>query len=57
MRFATGWMVRGSNPGGGDIFLNLSRPSLGPTQPPIQWVLVLSREQSGLSVVLTTHPI
>jgi hypothetical protein len=27
----------GSNPGGDEIF-SLSRPALGPTQPPIQWV-------------------
>ena len=26
--------------GGGGDFPHLSRPSLGPTQPPIQWVLV-----------------
>jgi hypothetical protein len=24
-------------------FLHLSRPALGPTQPPVQWVLLLSR--------------
>ena len=32
----------GSNPGGDEIFC-LSRPALGPTQPPVQWVPSLSR--------------
>jgi len=32
----------GSNPGGDEIF-RLSRPALGPTQPPVKWVLGLSR--------------
>jgi len=27
----------GSNPGGDEIF-RLSRPALGPTQPPLKWV-------------------
>jgi len=31
-----------SNPGGDEIF-RLSRPALGPTQPPVQWVLGRSR--------------
>jgi len=32
----------GSNPGGDEI-LRLSRPALGPTQPPVQWVPGLSQ--------------
>ena len=32
----------GSNPGGDEIF-RPSRPALGPTQPPLQWVPGLSR--------------
>jgi len=32
----TSWMVRESNPGGGEIFF--TRPDR-PTQPPVQWVL------------------
>ena len=38
VRFTTGWMVRGSKPGGGRDFPYTSRQALGPTQPPAQWV-------------------
>jgi len=37
-------------------FQNPSRWSLWPTQPPVQGVPVLSREQSSRLVALTTHP-
>jgi hypothetical protein len=37
-RLATGWTVRGSNSGMGQIFLLPSRPTIRPTQPPIKWV-------------------
>jgi len=33
---------RGSNPGGDEIF-RPSRPALGPTQVPVNWVPLLSR--------------
>jgi len=39
----------GSNPGGDEIF-HPSRPALGPTQPPVQWVPGLSRGQSTAGV-------
>jgi len=39
----TGWTVRGSNPGRGWDFPHPSRQTLGPIQPPIQWVPGLSR--------------
>jgi hypothetical protein len=42
-RLAMGWTVRDRIPVGGEIFLHTSRLSLGPTQPPVQWVLGLSR--------------
>ena len=41
---AMGWTVRRSNPGGGRDFPHLSRPDLGPTQPPVQWVTCREKE-------------
>jgi hypothetical protein len=41
-RLDTGWTVRGSNPGGGEIFRTRRDRPLGPTQPPVQWVPGLS---------------
>ena len=38
-------------------FLHLTRPALGPTQPPIQCVPGLSQESSDRGVALTTHHI
>jgi len=37
-------------------FPHQSRPTLGPTQPSIQRVSVISRGYSGRGVALTTHP-
>jgi hypothetical protein len=52
---------RGSIPGSGKGFFpvaSVSRPALGPTQPPVQWVQrVLSPGvKRGRGVTLTTHP-
>jgi len=46
----------GSNPGGDEIF-RPSRPALGHTQPPVQYVPGLSRGvKCGRGVLLTTQP-
>jgi hypothetical protein len=46
----------GSNPSGDETF-RPSRQALGPTQPPIQWVLGLSEGRGGRGVGLILHPI
>ena len=47
----------GSNPSGDEIF-RPSRPAMGPTQAPVQWVPGLSLGvKCGRGVLLTTHPL
>ena len=42
----------------GRDFPHLSRPALGPNQPPVQWVPSLSRGvKNGRGVTLTPHPL
>jgi hypothetical protein len=43
LQFATGWTVRGSNPGRGEIFRTRPDRPCGPPQPPVQRVPGVSR--------------
>ena len=56
----TGYMLDGPGTESrrGRDFPYLSRPALGTTQPPVQWVPCLSRGvKSGRGVTLTPHPL
>jgi len=47
----------GAKPGGDEIF-RPSRPAVGPTQPPVQWVPCLfPGVKCGRGMLLTTHPL
>jgi len=47
----------GLNPGGDEIF-HPSRPALGPTQPPVQWVTgSFPGVKCGRGMLVTTHPL
>jgi hypothetical protein len=53
---STSWTIGVRSPAGAKDFFPLasvSRPALGPTQPPVQWVPGVKR---GRGVTLTTHP-
>jgi hypothetical protein len=46
------------SPAGAKDFSSVSRPALGPTQPPVQWVpgVLSPGVKRGRGVTLTTHP-
>jgi hypothetical protein len=46
----------GSESQWGRDFPHMSRPALGSTQPPIRWVLGLSRGSISWGIALITHP-
>jgi len=54
-RLATGWTVRGSNPGGGEIFPHLSRPVLGPPSLLYSGYRFFPGVKCGRGVNLTPH--
>ena len=54
---ATRYGLEGPGSHWGRDFPQSSRPAMGSTQPPIEWVPVLSWGWSGRGVALNTHPI
>jgi hypothetical protein len=55
-RLATVWQVRGSNPGGGEIFRTCPERPWGPLSLQYNRYLVFSGIESGRGVTLTPHP-
>jgi hypothetical protein len=53
---ATGWMVGGSNPGGGEIFRTCPDRPWGPSSLLYNGYRVFPGVESGRSVTPTTHP-
>ena len=56
-RLATGWTVRGSNPGGGEIFRNCPDRPRGPPSLLYKGYLSFPGVKSGRGVSLTPHPL
>jgi hypothetical protein len=56
-RLATGWKVRGSNPGGGEIFRTYPDRAWGPLTLLYNGYRVFPGDKGGRGVTLTTHPI
>jgi hypothetical protein len=55
-RLATGWKVRGSNLGGGEIFRTYPDRLRGPPSLRFNGYRVFLGGKGGRGVVLTTHP-
>jgi len=55
-KLATGWTIRGSNPGGGEIFRNRPDRTWGPPAYGTRGTGSVSRGLKGRCVELTTHP-
>ena len=54
-RLATGWMVRGSNPGGGEIFRTCPDRPWGPPRLLYNGYRVFPERKSGRGVTLIAH--
>jgi len=54
---ATGWTVRGSNPGGGEIFRTCPDRPWGPPSLLYNGYRVFPGVKSGRGVTLTPHPL